>query len=107
MTGFDFSDTNITNLHPILERENKNYIIFWDVDQNWEGAYDLIYGSDLTLENTKITVDNSIFADIFDFDYNDAVTALEQAILIQRIPSAGYLQDRLPSGLTISDFKTF
>jgi len=108
ITGFNFTNTNNQYLWPKLNYLNKNYLIIWDVNTNWEWAYDLIYWSDLSLLNTYLTRFSTISKQIYDFDNNNYDTAIEQAMILNAIDLGWYLQDSyLPAWLTKTDFKNF
>jgi len=108
ITGFDFSENGQNNIYPLLTYQWNNYLYIGDMDTNGSWAYDLIYGPDLDLLNTHLSKNTfTPFNPIFDFDANSVVTALEQAMILYNIDIGWYIQDYLPSGLTIDNFKSF
>lgn len=88
---FDFvtwsnNDGDHEALFPSLPYKNSNYIKVGDVSHNSTGEYDLINELDLQAINTNLTIGlNPNIDDIFyyDFDINNVINAIEQAIIIE------------------------
>jgi len=106
MTWFDFSDTS-NNILPEFAYDWQNYLYFGDVDQDGAWEYDYIHGADFTVINNHLTLDGSLINPLHDFDYNNVVNALEQAMIISYLDVYWFLQTNIPNGLELSDFKTF
>jgi len=84
---------------------NRYYNIAWDVDVSSTGQYDLINAWDLTLVNEQLNI--NIIADRFymDFDLNDTINAIEQAIIINYHEQNWWIDEKLNSNKT--DFRNF
>jgi hypothetical protein len=80
-------------LFPELMYNNENYLKVGDVSANSAGEYDRINGLDLQAVNLDLTVgltNNSPF--YYDFDINDVINAIEQAIIIEFDENAGFIE---------------
>jgi len=89
ITGFDFTDTTNPNL--VLNKTNYKTLRYldtvykkpWDIADANSWQYDIINASDMWLINSNLTIGLSNIIDIYDFDLNATISAIEQAIIIQ------------------------
>jgi len=82
-----------STIYPNIVYENTGYIIAGDITWDAAGAYDVINAGDLTLINDSLTI--WVFSNPFwmDFDLNDTINAIEQAVIIQYHLQDGWINE--------------
>jgi len=80
-----------SELFPYYYYSNEEYIIPGDVSSSTGGSYDIINAGDLVTVNGSLTI--GAFSEPYrmDFDINDTINAIEQAIVIQYNGEFGWI----------------
>jgi len=92
ITWFDFQDfTSHPNLYPSLVYNNSNYFYMWDIEVADIPTYDLVNDIDFNTVSENLTLWTNLLYDIYDFDVNITINAIEQSIIIWNLQKKWFI----------------
>lgn len=80
-----------SELFPQLLYLDENYIKVWDISNDSVDKYDFINEFDLQAINNSLTISLTQSINYYDFDINDVINAIEQAIIIEFDNQGGFI----------------
>ncbi len=91
-TNISINGPETTALFPNITYNAIEYIIAWDISLG-SGEYDYINSQDLTLINNSLNIGITPSISYYDFDINDTINAIEQAIVLNYNNSNGWIYE--------------